>query len=180
MSAFDDALRFLLDHEGEWGKVPGDLGGKTRWGISSVAHPEIDLDKLTISDVSVIYRTRYWDAIRGDEMLSQVARVVFDRAVLDGAADAVRDLQDLFGLNPDGKVGSHTLEAVFDYGLGPRAIAHRLLQRWAVELAHRCQQSAVKRNALPGWWVRTVDLAFEIGQDPGEVELAHPVEPKTA
>ncbi|MGH7893872.1 MAG: glycosyl hydrolase 108 family protein, partial [Candidatus Binatia bacterium] len=30
-----------MQHEGEWGKVPGDLGGRTRWGISSVAHPEV-------------------------------------------------------------------------------------------------------------------------------------------
>ena len=180
MSGWDAAFRFLMEHEGGWGTVKGDLGGRTRYGISSVAHPEIDLDKLTMSQVADFYRVHYWDRIWGDDLPEPVARVVFDRGVMDGPGDAVNDLQLLLGLRVDGAVGPVTLQWLSDYALGPHTVAHVLLQRWAKELAHRCQQSPVKRNALPGWWIRTVDLAFEIGTVYVDVELLEPKEAKTA
>ena len=47
---FDVAIDFVLSQEGEWSNDPRDPGKTTRWGISSVAHPDVDLGALTRDD----------------------------------------------------------------------------------------------------------------------------------
>jgi len=62
---FDQAVAGLLEREG--GETT-DQGGRTKYGISSKAHPKVDLDKLTKEEAKRIYKREYWDANKLGDM----------------------------------------------------------------------------------------------------------------
>jgi lysozyme family protein len=66
MTAFDKALALVLRHEGGLVDDPRDPGGLTNCGISQRAYPDLDIRNLKVADIALIYRTDYWDAIKGD------------------------------------------------------------------------------------------------------------------
>lgn len=109
----------VLKHEGGWVDNPKDPGGETNMGITKrvweewVGHPVPAgaLKKLTVADVEPIYRKKYWDAIKGDQLPLGVDYVVFDYAVNSGVTRAVRQLQNCVGTEADGLIGPKTLAA---------------------------------------------------------------------
>ena len=62
---FEQAVAGLLEREG--GETT-DQGGRTKYGISSKAHPKVDLDKLTKEEAKRIYKRDYWDANKLGDM----------------------------------------------------------------------------------------------------------------
>lgn len=62
---FEQAVAGLLEREG--GETT-DQGGRTKYGISSKGHPNVNLDKLTKEDAKQIYKRDYWDANKLGEM----------------------------------------------------------------------------------------------------------------
>lgn len=87
---FEGAVNFTLAQEG--GYVANDAGkGESNFGINKTANPEVDVKNLTRDQAKEIYRTKYWNAIGGDELAQQnsaLAKVAFDTAVNMGAATA--------------------------------------------------------------------------------------------
>ena len=117
---FDVALKALLKHEGGYVNHPADPGGMTNLGVTKrvweewVGH-EVDeqtMRGLTPDAVAPLYRKRYWDAVRGDDLPSGVDLVVFDCAVNSGVGRASKFLQKAVGVADDGKIGPATLRAV--------------------------------------------------------------------
>ena len=116
MTDFDTCVQAVLAHEGEWSDHPDDRGARTRWGISSRAFPEVDLDRLTKAAAAELYREHYWDRVRGDELPAAVRQTVFDCAVNAGVAQSIKFLQRAcvaqgHALIDDGVVGPLTLAA---------------------------------------------------------------------
>ena len=117
---FDAALAAVLKHEGGWADHPQDPGGATMKGVTLKTYSDwlgrpASKDELrNISDehLRTIYKTRYWDAVRGDELPSGVDFVVFDMAVNSGPGRAARVLQAAVGATPDGSIGPKTLSVV--------------------------------------------------------------------
>jgi len=117
---FDDALKALLKHEGGFVNHPADPGGMTNLGVTKkvmeewVGRPvsEQDMRSLTPEDVAPIYKAKYWDAIKGDDLPAGVDMCVFDCAVNSGVGRASKFLQEVAGVNADGKIGPATLAAV--------------------------------------------------------------------
>ena len=70
MEPFDHALSIVLGHEGNDTLTddPKDPGGLTRWGISQIAHPSVDVRHLTREGAAAIYRAEYWEPLQCDEM----------------------------------------------------------------------------------------------------------------
>lgn len=75
---------------------------------------------LTEPQAEKIYKTFYWDAVRGDDLPPPIALVSFDGAVMSGAFDghvgarrddAIEWLQHALGVTVDGKIGPKTLNA---------------------------------------------------------------------
>jgi len=62
--------------------------------------------------VAPLYKRKYWDAIRGDELVSGVDYCVFDVAVNSGPGRAIKFLQSCVGVTVDGGFGPRTLDAV--------------------------------------------------------------------
>ena len=116
-SNFNTCLEKLLVHEGGYVNHPSDPGGMTNLGVTArvweewVGHPvdEKQMRALTPEVVAPLYRKKYWDAVRADELVSGVDYCVFDVAVNSGPGRAIKFLQSCVGATPDGGFGSITL-----------------------------------------------------------------------
>lgn len=97
--SFGSAAEFILKQEG--GYVANDAGkGPTNFGINSQANPGVDVKNLTRDDAKAIYKSKYWDAIGGDQLNEQnpaLALVAFDTAVNMGAPTAKKMLAEAGG-----------------------------------------------------------------------------------
>lgn len=109
--AFDIALSVLWVNEGVDANDPDDAGGLTRYGISQAAYPDLDIRALTREDAAAIYRRDYWAPIHGDELPLRLAVQTFDHAVNAGVVPAVRLLQTVCRVTPDGVMGPRTIAA---------------------------------------------------------------------
>ena len=120
---FPEALAHTLRFEGGWANHPSDPGGATMKGVThktyadylgrAVSHDE--LRAIPDDHLADIYRKRYWDACRCDELPDGLDLAVFDTAVNTGPAQAARLLQRIVGVPADGAIGPKTIVAVNDY-----------------------------------------------------------------
>lgn len=119
-SNLDRSLNEVLKHEGGFVNHPKDPGGATNLGVTIANFRRYvkpggtvdDLRKLTIAQAKTVYERHYWDAVRGSQLPSGLDFSVFDFGVNSGPKRAIKLLQRLVGVNPDGVIGPKTLEAV--------------------------------------------------------------------
>ena len=117
---FDSALEAILHHEGGYVNHPADPGGMTNLGVTKrvweewVGH-EVDektMRALTPEIVGPMYKAKYWDKIKGDDLPAGVDYIVFDAAINSGPSRAAKWLQQTVGAIPDGMIGPGTLGKV--------------------------------------------------------------------
>jgi lysozyme family protein len=121
---FSKALAAVLKFEG--GKVnnPKDPGGKTNQGITQrtydayrAKHGQTKRDVYTMTDEERddIYKSQYWDLVKGDDLPPGVGFAVFDGAVNSGVSQSAKWLQGALGAlykgKIDGIIGAGTLTA---------------------------------------------------------------------
>jgi lysozyme family protein len=117
---FGACLPLILKHEGGYVDHPADPGGATNLGITHATLAawrgkpvtKQDVRNLTVTEAAAIYRARYWDAVRGDELPAGVDLAVFDFAVNSGPGRAIRTLQGVLGVAQDGALGPVTMAAL--------------------------------------------------------------------
>lgn len=117
---FDAALKAILHHEGGYVNHPKDPGGRTNLGVTQRVWEEWvghDVDEKTMRGltpelVGPMYKSKYWDKIKGDDLPEGVDYTVFDAAVNSGPGRAAKWLQACVGVEPDGGIGPKTLAAV--------------------------------------------------------------------
>jgi len=117
---FDEALKAVLHHEGGYVFHKDDPGGRTNLGVTQkvweewVGHKvdEKAMRALTPEIVGPMYKAKYWDKIKGDDLPAGVDYAVFDAAVNSGPGRAAKWLQACVGVEPDGGIGPKTLAAV--------------------------------------------------------------------
>ena len=119
-SNFETCLALMLAHEGGYVHHEKDPGGRTNHGVTQrvweewVGH-EVDekqMRALTPETVAPLYKRKYWDAVRADDLVDGVDYCVFDVAVNSGPGRAVKFLQSCVGVTADGGFGPATLAAV--------------------------------------------------------------------
>jgi lysozyme family protein len=117
---FESALDSVLHHEGGYVHHPSDPGGRTNLGVTQrvweewVGH-EVDektMRALTPEIVGPMYKAKYWDKIKGDDLPAGVDYIVFDAAINSGPSRAAKWLQQTVGAIPDGMIGPGTLGKV--------------------------------------------------------------------
>ena len=119
-SNFAEALQTVLREEGGFIDHALDPGGMTNLGVTRrvweewTGHPVTvrQMIDLTPAKVAPMYRRKYWDKIKGDELPAGVDLVVFDAAVNSGPGRAAKWLQACVGVDVDGDIGPKTLAAV--------------------------------------------------------------------
>jgi lysozyme family protein len=105
-SSYDEALSRLLVHEGGYSNHPSDPGGPTNFGITLADARAYWKRDATAADVRAmpravareIYRTKYWAALRGNDLPAGVDYAVFDYGVNSGIGRAGKVLRRLVGL----------------------------------------------------------------------------------
>lgn len=170
-SAFETAVRLILKREGGYVAHPADRGGPTKFGITLTTLESYrktpvtakDVMILTIEEAKAIYRKRYWDVCRLDEVKSlDLAQSIFDQAVNCGPSVAIKRLQRVVRASVDGKMGPETLRKVNDADSIITAVEY-----YKETVRYYCE--IVKRNPsqlvfLLGWQERAfhlLDLLFE-------------------
>jgi lysozyme family protein len=119
---FDEALKAVLKHEGGFVNHPKDPGGMTNLGVTKRVWEEwvgkkVDektMRSLTPELVAPMYRKKYWDAVKGDELPEGLDYLMFDFAVNSGPVRAIRTMQRAMGLTTDGIIGPKTLGVLKD------------------------------------------------------------------
>lgn len=121
---FDKAITRLLAHEGGFTKNPADRGnwtsgrigvGKlngTKYGISAMAYPHVDIKNLTWEQAKAIYLDDFWNSLKANQLADGVAFQLLDFAINSGISNAIRALQRAIGVKDDGVFGPASLAAV--------------------------------------------------------------------
>ena len=118
---FAAALALVLQHEGGYVNDALDPGGATNKGVTQRVYDDWRRTQgmdpravrgISANEVSAIYRSLYWNRVRGDDLPSGVDYSVFDLAVNSGVDRAIRFLQRAVGADQDGKFGPRTLALV--------------------------------------------------------------------
>lgn len=170
MTRFIECLEFVLAREG--GKVddPADRGGRTAFGITQSVYDAWrpvprDVWAITPEEVAEIYRSRYWDAIKGDQLPPRFDLALFDSSVNHGRGNAVKFLQRSLSTADDGVLGPVTMgELIARIGAGE---ADETLRRYisarrafyAAIVARDPSQAKFSR----GWSNRLAALSTELG-----------------
>ena len=110
--SFDRAFELLIGSEGGYVNDPNDPGGETKYGISKRSYPHLHIESLTLADAKRIYHRDFWAFVSGDALPWPLSYFVFDAAVNQGVAPAIRILQQALGVDADGVIGPQTLSAV--------------------------------------------------------------------
>jgi len=117
---WDKAFRLMLVSEGGYVYHPSDPGGMTNLGVTKATWEnwvgresnEAEMRGLTPEKVEQMYKKKYWDAVRGDELTAGLDYLMFDFSVNAGAGRAIKTLQTAVGVTPDGGFGPITMAAV--------------------------------------------------------------------
>jgi len=133
MSNWDDAFKLMLKSEGGFVNHPQDPGGMTNLGVTKSTwenwigrqSDEAEMRNLTPAKVEPLYKKKYWDAVRADELPNGIAYLVFDFAVNAGVGRSIKTLQTAVGVASDGWFGPATMAAV--EALDP----HELIERFS-------------------------------------------------
>jgi lysozyme family protein len=88
-SGFEAAIGPLLKREGGFTAQDGRSGAPANFGINQKYNPDVDVRSLTPDKAKEVYKSRYWDAINGDQLPPQAQAAVFDAAVNQGPERAL-------------------------------------------------------------------------------------------
>lgn len=143
---FENCLSRVLQYEGLWADHPADPGGATMKGVTIGTFAQFkgrkvtkeELRNISDADLRAIYRRKYWDVVRGDDLPAGLDLVAFDAAVNSGPSRGARWLQYALGVHQDGKVGPVTIAAAqaanvshsIDYACNVRLDFLRRLKTW--------------------------------------------------
>jgi lysozyme family protein len=123
--AFEQMLKseggFTDDERDAGNKLPDGRKGSTMLGVTQynweahvghqVTHDQ--MRALTPADVEPLYKKKYWDVVRADELPSGIDYLVFDMGVNAGPGRSIKLLQTALHVPNDGALGPVTMSAVW-------------------------------------------------------------------
>ena len=119
-SNWGNAFKLMLASEGGYVNHPSDPGGMTNLGVTKRVWEEWvgresnekEMRSLTPEMVEPLYKRKFWDACKCDDLPSGIDYLVFDFAVNAGVGRSAKILQTAVGATPDGGIGPMTLASV--------------------------------------------------------------------
>lgn len=164
---FAPSLAKVLKHEGGYVNNPKDPGGATNKGVTQSVYdawrsdrglPRRPVAQLGNDELPLIYRGRFWDPVRGNELPIGVDYVVFDGSVNSGPSQSAKWLQRALGVTADGKVGPVTVTAARTSADLATLVDDMLDQRLAFmkKIKHR-ETGALLWTTFGKGWQRRID-----------------------
>jgi lysozyme family protein len=159
MAEFSPAFNFLLPHEGGYSNNPYDHGGPTKFGISALSYPHINIHDLTLAEAEEIYRRDWWEKYGYGRIDDQeIANKVFDLSVNMGASRGHKILQEACNrcgaeLKVDGGLGPKTVEAV-NLATNPKAVVTGCAHSAADHYNEIAEAKPEMKVFLGGWLER--------------------------
>ncbi len=117
---FPDCVKLLLVHEGGNDDDARDPGGRTSRGVTQNEYSKwrndhsglpADVWQAPQATILSIYRAKYWNPMRCDDLPAGIDYCVFDYGVNSGLGRAIPLLQKTLGLAVDGAMGPITIAA---------------------------------------------------------------------
>jgi lysozyme family protein len=167
-SNFTACLHEVLHMEGGFSDDPRDPGGPTNFGITRAELADVrrapvntiteDMMKaLTLDEAADIYRSRYWNISRCDDVPLGVDLMLFHFGVNAGPATSARLLQTVLGTSCDGTVGRQTAAAAC------RTDAAKLIDDLAqAQINH--YRTREKFSTYGNGWINRVNRAQEVAK----------------
>lgn len=127
--AFDLAFDRVIGHEGRFQNLVSDRGNwttgivgqgvlkGTKFGISAMSYPNLDIEHLTQEQAKGIYYEDWWLELGMDTFQPALAYQMFDAAINHGMRNASKMLQRAVGVVDDGLVGPLTRRAIGAHSL---------------------------------------------------------------
>ena len=131
---WQQSFKLMLKSEGGFVNHPKDPGGMTNLGVTKATWEnwvgresnEAEMRGLTPEKVEPLYKKKYFDAVRGDDLPMGLDYLMFDFAVNAGAGRAIKTLQTAVGVTPDGGFGPMTMAAL--QAVDPNELIERFSQ----------------------------------------------------
>ncbi len=173
MSVFDRCFEITVGNEGGYSDDPNDRGNwtsgqvgigelrGTKYGISAMSYPNLDIQNLTLDQAKAIYATDYWAKVNGSALPPAVACLVFDAGVNSGTKKAGELLQVALGFvgnAVDGDIGGMTLDAVHK---ATTSDLQGLLAEYSARRIVYDTETAQWANDALGWSRRVIGLPFK-------------------
>lgn len=139
---FDIAFETLIGHEGAFQNRRSDRGNwttgivgqgtlkGTKFGISAMSYPDLDIVNITLDVAKKIYLRDFWIPAGCEVFPDAIKFDMFDTAVNSGINRATLILQQAAGVLADSKVGPKTMaaiEAANPFSLHAKFNGYRLL-----------------------------------------------------
>jgi lysozyme family protein len=168
MADFKIAVQKTLVHEGGFQKNPNDhanwSSGKigegqligTKYGITAVDMPGVDIENLTPNQAIAFYAERYWKTNYSQIESQAVADKLFDLGVLFGVHVAVGILQTVLGVTSDGVVGPVSLGAINQ--VEPVSLYNAYKAAMVTHAINVANANPHERENLGGW-IRRINCA---------------------
>lgn len=124
---FYKSFERVIGHEGGYTDDPNDRGnwtsGKvgegelkgTKFGISAMSYPNLDIKNLTIDEAQIIYFNDFWVKNGIDQLPKAMQYQMFDASINHGFRNATKMLQRAVDVADDGIIGKNTIKAVGQY-----------------------------------------------------------------
>lgn len=154
------SFELMLKSEGGFVNHKDDPGGMTNLGVTKRVWEqwvgresnEKEMRSLTPAMVEPLYKRKYWDACKCDDLPEGLDYLVFDFAVNAGPGRSIKTLQTAVGTTPDGIIGPKTLAAV-------RAIdPHELIEKFSVAKTEFYESLPTFQTFGRGWLNRVADV----------------------
>lgn len=157
MNSFDLAFDLVVGLEGGHVDDPRDPGGETIYGITRRDHPDLwRTGPPTLEQAKERYRTHYWEVAKCDKMPWPISCIVFDAAVNQGPATALKLLQRCLRVVADGVFGRETAQAL------EHADLRELMARYQARRAIRYTGTRNFDIYGEGWLYRLFRLQREV------------------
>ena len=164
MASFQQAMKRTLIHEGgfqnnpkdhaNWssGKIgEGELIG-TKYGITAISMPGVDIKNITPEIAAQFYQGRYWKDLYSQIDSQVVAEKLFDLGILFWVNTVVKVMQLTLNIKADGLFGPSTLAEMNS------SEEKSLLQGFQSSMMTHCfkvaEANPVERGFLRGWGYR--------------------------
>lgn len=180
MATFDEAVRFVLKHEGGYVNHPRDPGGATNYGISlrflrtlsdegDINYDGIinadDIKALTEADAIQIYKKYFWDKYKIERYSGPLCILLLDMYVNMPPIQAMKVFQRALNkVNPDyqiavdGIYGMHTWKSVEIAQKNEASLLNAIKESRVDYYMSLVSRRPELRYALKGWINRASDL----------------------